>query len=71
MKCLEIWRSGTRPGGYGLIFVSARSLVHQRAAKMFHLRWRVAIIPFPTGRASHFDVSRHFMPGYLHSIPTG
>jgi hypothetical protein len=54
MKCLGIWRSGIRPGGYGLTFVSTRSLVHQRAAKTFHLRWRVAgetdhTVPYGTG----------------------
>jgi hypothetical protein len=29
------------------------------------------ILPYPTGRAYNATPSRHFMPGYLHGVPTG
>jgi hypothetical protein len=32
---------------------------------------RRPIIPYPTGRASRCGVSRHFMPGYRHVVPSG
>jgi hypothetical protein len=34
-------------------------------------RPRRPIIPYPTGRASRCHASRHFTPGYRHSVPTG
>jgi len=32
---------------------------------------RQSVRPYPTGRASGWHVSRHFMPGYHHLVPTG
>jgi hypothetical protein len=29
------------------------------------------IIPFPTGRNLFFVATTHFVPGYLHSVPSG
>jgi hypothetical protein len=29
------------------------------------------LTPFPTGRIISVDRSRHFVPGYLHSVPPG
>jgi hypothetical protein len=29
------------------------------------------IIPLPTGRTLFFVATRHFVPGYLHSVPSG
>lgn len=35
------------------------------------LRGNDRIKPFPTGRASPWRNSRHFVPGYAHSVPPG
>ena len=31
----------------------------------------VGISPFPTGRNLFFVATRHFVPGYLHLVPSG
>jgi hypothetical protein len=56
----------TRPGGYGMI--GAPGFVHG-STRSDALGNR--IIPCPTGRGRYPEFSRHFVPGYHHSIPTG
>jgi hypothetical protein len=55
----------TRPVGNGVM----------RGPKLVHISRRhkrlVPIIPYPTGRIPGDACSRHFMPGYYHSVPSG
>jgi len=55
-----------RPVGNGVI---GGARVYPRSRTIGHPRQ--PIIPYPTGRAYRYNVSRHFMPGYHHLVPPG
>ena len=64
-ECLERVRREARPVGYGMI---------GRRVSNCRRQWKILatrIIPFPTGRVPFGTFPRHFMPGYLHFVPTG
>ena len=59
-------RKKDRPVGYGMMSGAG----HCSPANTLRRAGR-PITPCPTGRASRYRISRHFMPGYHHPVPTG
>jgi hypothetical protein len=67
-----------RPGGYGMMsypeghlcpLVGLRPGKFEGTRRMRHLE--TALIPYPPGRIRVSTFPRHFVPGYLHSVPPG
>jgi len=60
------WPNVIRPVGNGVIRGAGRCSPSETIKQAGQ-----PIIPYPTGRDLGGRVSRHFMPGYLHVVPTG
>jgi hypothetical protein len=65
MKCL-VRANMIRPVGNGVICGATLCPSSETIAPS-----RPPIIPYPTRRARSLAFSRHFVPGYLHIVPSG
>jgi hypothetical protein len=62
MKCLGLEKKATRPGG------TAEDVRPGEIFRQFRARPESGV---PPGRESLCYYSRHFVPGYYHSVPSG